>query len=69
MVDEKDVMEILVGKLTMVCLDEEVPVVWRGHGGLPMVWLGRWEVPMVWLVEMVEDLEMASVWMVLSLER
>ena len=49
-VDEKDVMEILEVKLAMVCLGEEVPMVWRGRGG----------VPMVWLVELVEDLEMAK---------
>ena len=37
-VDEKDVMEILVVRLAMVCLGEEMPMVWRGLGGVPMVW-------------------------------
>ena len=46
----KVVVENLEVMLAMVCLGEEVPVVWRGRGG----------VPMVWLVELVEDLEMAK---------
>ena len=48
-VDEKDVMEILVVRLAMVCLGEEMPMVWRGLGGVPMVWH---------MVELVVDLEM-----------
>ena len=59
-VDVKVVVENLEVMLAMVCLGEEVPVVWRGRGGVPMVWHGRGEVPMVWLVELVEDLEMAK---------
>ena len=58
-VDVKVVMENLEVMLAMVCLGEEVPVVWLGRGGMPMVWL----------VELVEDFEMALLWMVLSLER
>ena len=57
-VDEKDVMEILEVKLAMVSLGEEMPMVWRGRGGMPMVWRGRGGLPMVWLVELVEDWEM-----------
>ena len=68
-VDVKDVMEILEGRLAMVCLGEEVPVVWRGRGGLAMFCRGRWELPMVWQVELMEDLEMVELLMVLSLER
>ena len=67
--DEKVVVENLEVMLAMVFLERKVPMVWRGLEEVPMVWLGRGEVPMVWLVELVEDLEMASLWMVLSLER
>ena len=58
-VDVREVLEILVEWVAMVCLEERMPMFWRG----------REEVPMVWLVELVEDFEMASLWMVLSLER
>ena len=54
--DVEDVKETLVVMLAMVCLERLVPMVWRGRG----------EVPMVWLEMLVEDLDLARLWMVLS---
>ena len=46
----REVLEILVEWVAMVCLEEK----------MPMFWLGLEEVPMFWLVELVEDFEMAE---------
>ena len=64
--DVEDVKETLVVMLAMVCLERLVPMVWRGRGEVPMVWLGLGGVPMVWLEMLVEDLDTARLWMVLS---
>ena len=56
----REVLEILVEWVAMVCLEEKMPMFWLGREEVPMFWRGLEEVPMFWLVELVEDFEMAE---------